>query len=163
MKKLFKSGLLKICFFLYLLILIVSTSITCYFFRSGANIDFLSCGLPNLLLVSVSYIFLILLVSIKKYKLIKIFILVPLVLIPIVVLINYSFSQIYLESSIFKNHYLGPRACSDGKKIPCSNNKDCQKEKLEEYCAPSKVSPTMWTCAPVTKCSPRKICEEYCN
>ena len=66
-------------------------------------------------------------------------------------------------TGISQNNRLGVRTCVDGRKIPCNKKSDCQWEKIVEYCDPSKVSPTMWTCAPSIKCSSRKICEDYCH
>ena len=167
MKKIFESKFLKVTFFLYLLISIISVSATCYFFKLNKSVEPLSCPLIKFLLMSVSYAFLVLLTRIKKHKLIgvliKSLILIPLILIPISIVLGSTFTNVYLMTDIFQNELMGPRTCADGRKIPCNKNSDCRWEKIVEYCGPFKVNPTMVYCAPSVKCSPEKICEDYCH
>lgn len=161
--KIFNSKPRKIIFLFYLLTFILSVSASCHFYKLNESVIFLSCTLQNFILLSISYGLTLSLTFVKKHKLIKSLVLIPLVLLPLASTLGSGFAFIYLKTDIFKNRRLGERTCVDGRQIPCETNKDCKWEKLVEYCSPSKVNPSQWDCAPSIKCSPRKICEDYCH
>jgi len=162
-KQILATRFQKATFLVFLLLFLASSLISCWFSKLNESVNFFSCSLINFLLLFIAYILIAILTITKKCRLIIGIITIPIILFLLSILVFSSFVNIYLLTDIFKTKRLGPRTCSDGRQIFCNTNKDCKWERIVKFCNPSTPNPTMWTCAPSLKCSPNKICEDYCH
>lgn len=89
--------------------------------------------------------------------------------IPIILSLNDLQTSAYFNMKYFYRYQLDVSSCPDGSNIPCHKDKDCERNRMREYClnhqeegwADSIKNPFL--CGQIVKCNDEGFCAEFCH